>query len=234
MGGQDQKRQIVRASYILAATGVLDAFGHVSQRHPDRTCNFMISRRKAPRLVSVSDVLELDPSGHPVSEPGAQVFLERFIHSEIYRRRPDVMAVVHSDSPAVLPFTIVSSVALRPVCHVCGFLRSLKAPFDVAAVAGEGTDLLISSAALGRALADYLGEAKAALMRGHGFITVGGSIEEAVFNAVYTQVNARIQQEALRLGTPRYLTDAEAQACEAATLTQVARAWELWVREYAS
>jgi HCOMODA/2-hydroxy-3-carboxy-muconic semialdehyde decarboxylase len=144
------------------------------------------------------------------------------------------MAVVHSHALAVLPFTVVSSVPLRPVCHVCGFLRSLKAPFDVAAVAGEGTDLLISSAALGRALADHLGEAKVALMRGHGFITVGGSIQEAVFNAVYTQVNARIQQEALRLGTPRYLTDSEAQACEATTLTQVGRAWDLWVKEYAS
>jgi ribulose-5-phosphate 4-epimerase/fuculose-1-phosphate aldolase len=233
MRDPDPRHEIVQASQILFANGVVDAFGHVSQRNPDRPQTFLMSRSKAPALVSLDDVLEVDLGGEPLCEPGARLFLERFIHTEIYRRHPDVNAVVHSHAVAVLPFTVVASVPLRPVSHMCGFLRGLKAPFDIAKCAGDGSDLLIRSPELGRALAEHLDEAKVALMRGHGFTTVGGSIQEAVFNAVYTQFNARVLLDALRLGTPHYLSAAEAQACETTTLTQASRAWDLWVRRSA-
>src|SRR5579872_4734225 len=122
MQDRDARREIVQASQILFANGIVDAFGHVSQRTPDRPQTFLMSRSKAPALVSLEDVLEVDLNGTPVSEPGARLFLERFIHSEIYRRHPDVNAVVHSHAIAVLPFTVVASVPLRPISHVCGFL----------------------------------------------------------------------------------------------------------------
>jgi ribulose-5-phosphate 4-epimerase/fuculose-1-phosphate aldolase len=224
--------QIAEASRILARLELLDAFGHVSARRPDRPDRFLMSRSLAPALVSPEDIGELDYDGTCTNDPAARVFLERFIHAEIYRRRPDVMAIVHSHSPDVVPYTVVPSAGLRPICHVCGFLQGSPEPFDIRGHAGDDSDLLIRNSQLGRALAAHLGEASVVLMRGHGFTTVGASVPQATFRAVYTARNCRIDAIARGLGPPVYLTSAEAAACESTTGGQVDRAWDLWLRQY--
>ena len=231
MSQADPRLELAQASRILYAKGVVDAFGHVSRRHSEDADLFLMSRSMAPGLVQVTDILDHDLDGHPVSEPEARVFLERFIHAEIYRRRPDVMAIVHSHAPEVIPFTVVKSRPLRPICHMCGFLDALPSTFDIANFAGPDSNLLIGNADLGRAFSDHLGDANLALMRGHGFTAVGTTLAQAVFRSVYTGLNSRLQMSALQLGDPQYLTPGEAVACDHATNSQVDRAWSLWLCE---
>ena len=230
MMGDDPRGPVVQASAILYAKRVVDAFGHVSRRDPRHADRFLMSRSMAPGLVTLGDIIEHDLDGKPVSAPGACVFLERFIHAEIYRARPDVQAVVHSHASAVVPFTVVD-VPVRPVAHVCGFLGSVGRTFDVADHAGDGSDLLIRDAGLGREFASHLGHGSVALMRGHGFTAVGGTVAEAVFRAVYTALNCELLAVALQLGVPKALSEAEAAACERVTASQADRAWDLWVSE---
>lgn len=228
----DVRLEISHASRILYEMGVLDTFGHVSRRHPDRPDRYFMSRRMAPGLVTPDDVYEHDLDSNGIDAENSILFLERFIHGEIYRARPDVMSVVHSHSPSVLPFTIVKSVQLRPVCHVCGFLEGTGPAFDVAKYDGDSTDLLIRSPALGRAFAEHIGDGKVALMRGHGFTTIGDSVPQSVYRAVYTGVNSNLQMEAMRMGEPQYLTSGEAAACEDTTNGQILRVWAMWIERY--
>jgi ribulose-5-phosphate 4-epimerase/fuculose-1-phosphate aldolase len=221
-------RELVDANHILYDQGVVDGFGHVSVRHPDRPDRFLLARNMAPALVAEKDVLEFDLEGAPVEKSGPAVYLERFIHSEIYRRRPDVLAVVHSHSPAVVPFS-VTSMKLRPMFHMCGFLGTGTPVFEIRDFAGSGSDLLISSSHLGAALAQSLGQGPAVLMRGHGSTIVGSTLRQVVFRAVYTEVGARLQTEAMRLGPVTYLTEEEAVATTNTIGTQVDRAWFLWL-----
>jgi ribulose-5-phosphate 4-epimerase/fuculose-1-phosphate aldolase len=226
---------IAEGSRILYEQGVLDAFGHLSCRSPVRSDSFFISRNLAPAMVTAEDVVELDLDCTIISGPAdTRLFLERFIHAEIYRRRPDVQAIVHSHATAVLPFTLVKTARLRPVCHVCGFLEGVPPPFDVADHAGPSTDLLIRNAALGRQLADHLGNANVVLMRAHGYTAVGCSVQQAVYRAVYTIKNCQIDLSSRMLGEPTFLTAGEAAACETTTGEQVRRAWELWVQQASS
>jgi len=222
------RAELADASRILATLGVLDAFGHVSARSPGDSGRFLMSRSMAPALVTPTDVVEVDLDGTCPDDPAARLFLERFIHAEIYRRRADVTAIVHSHSPEVLPFTIVPTARVRPVCHICGFLDGTPAPFDLADHAGPGTDLLIRNTRLGAALADHLGEATVVLMRGHGFTAVGQGAPQATFRAAYTARNCQIDLSSRVLGQPVYLTEAEAAACERTTNGQIDRAWSLW------
>lgn len=228
----DPRLEVAQGSRILFGAGVVDAFGHVSRRSPDRADRFLMSRSMAPGLVTPADVIEHDLDGAPISDPGARVFLERFIHAEIYRARPDIGAIAHSHAASVVPFTVVGT-PVRPLAHTCGFLHDIGPPFDVADIAGDGTDLLIRDASLGRALANHLGSGVVILMRGHGFTTVGTTISQAVFRAIYTTLNCQLQATALQLGEPTYLSAAEAAACEASTTGQADRAWSLWVAQHA-
>jgi len=230
-GSEALRAELADASQILAALGVLDAFGHVSARSPLDSGRFLMSRSMAPALVTPTDVVEIDLDGTCPDDPAARLFLERFIHAEIYRSRPDVAAIVHSHSPDVLPFTVVPAMRVRPVCHICGFLDGTPAPFDVADHAGPGTDLLIGDPRLGAALANHLGEATVVLMRGHGFTAVGLGVPQATFRATYTARNCQIDLSSRVLGQPIYLTEAEAAACERATNSQIDRAWSLWRRD---
>lgn len=223
--------ELVDANHILFDQGVVDGFGHVSQRHPVRPDQFLLARSMAPALVTAQDVLAFDLDAAPIEAAGPTVYLERFIHSEIYRRRPDVVAVVHSHSPAVVPFSVVSGTRLRPVCHMCGFLGAETPVFEIRDVAGPGSDLLIRDARLGAALAQSLGHHGAAvLMRGHGSTVVGSTLRQAVFRAVYTEVGARLQSEAMRLGPVTYLTEEEAVATARTNDGQIDRAWLLWLK----
>ena len=223
--------ELVDANHILFDQGVVDGFGHVSVRHPERSDRFLLSRSMAPALVKEADILEFDLDGNVVVPNSPAAYLERFIHGEIYRKRGDVMAVVHSHSPSVVPFSVVTGTTLRPVCHMCGFLSEQGTPiFEIRDFAGPGSDLLITNGKLGAALADSLGEGPAVLMRGHGSTVVGSTLRQAVFRAVYTEIGARLQMEAMRLGPVTYLTEEETIGTTKTISTQYDRSWYLWLK----
>ena len=224
----DLLQDLVHANHILFDEGVLDAFGHVSVRHPDRSDRFLLARNMAPGLVRADDIIEFELDGTPVDADGRKVYLERFIHGEIYRARPDVMAVVHSHSPSVVPFSAVKSTPLRPMCHMSGFIGEGAPIFEIRDVAGDATDLLIRSAPLGESLANSLGNNNVVLMRGHGATVTGPTLKQAVYRAVYVEVNARLQADALRLGPVTYLTPGEAKTAMEMIEGQVERPWQLW------
>lgn len=220
--------ELVLANRILERLGVVDAFGHVSARRPDRPDRFLLSRSLAPGLVTTADILTFDADSEPVGDAGERAYLERFIHGEIYRARPDVMAVVHSHSPSIIPFGVVAVEPLRPVFHMAGFLGERAPVFEIRTVAGEDSDLLIRDRRLGQALAEALGPHALVLMRGHGSTAVGASLRQAVYRAAYAETNARLQSQALQLGPPAYLTAGEAQATAAINDAQLDRAWRYW------
>jgi HCOMODA/2-hydroxy-3-carboxy-muconic semialdehyde decarboxylase len=220
---------LVAASRILAKHGVLDAWGHVSIRHPGKPERYLLSRARAPALVAAEDIMEFDLDSNPVDQQSRRMFLERFIHGSAFKARPDVNAVVHSHSPTVVPFTVTKA-KLRPLLHNAGFL-GLGAPlFEIRKSAGHGTDLMILTPNLGKDLAKKLGkEAAVVLMRGHGDSVVGPSLPNAVFRAYYTEINARQQLAAMTIGGPiNFLTKAEAMTSNDAMLRASARPWALW------
>ena len=222
---------LVAANRILADQGVVDGYGHVSVRHPADPQRYLMSRSIAPELVTAADVMEYDLDSTAVDARGRTSYLERFIHGEIYRARPDVKAVVHNHSPSVIPFG-VSTVPLRPLYHMSAFLGGGVPVFDIKAAAGEPTDMLVRTPALGRALAQTLGQRPVALMRGHGAVVVGDSLPRAVFRSVYTEVNARLQAQAMALGGPvTFLDDEEARRADASVGGTVPRPWELWKKK---
>ncbi|MBB3331712.1 HCOMODA/2-hydroxy-3-carboxy-muconic semialdehyde decarboxylase [Halomonas campaniensis] len=225
---EDLLRDLVDANHILFNEGVLDAFGHVSIRHPENTERFLLARNMAPGLVTLDDILTFDLDGNPIDADDRPVYLERFIHGEIYRARPDVMAVVHSHSPSVVPFSAVKSTPLRPMCHMSGFLGAGAPIFEIRDTAGTATDLLIRDRSLGASLADSLGNDNVVLMRGHGATVAGPTLKQAVYRAIYVEVNARLQADALRLGPIEYLTLDEARSARETTEGQVERPWQLW------
>jgi HCOMODA/2-hydroxy-3-carboxy-muconic semialdehyde decarboxylase len=218
---------LVAANRILADQGVLDGFGHVSVRHPERPGRLLLSRSLAPALTKADDIMEYDLDCKPVAEQGRSSFLERFIHCEIYRARPDVMAVIHTHSQGVIPFAN-STVPLRPMFHVAGFLAAGVPVFEIRQHAGL-SNLLIADAALGKALAATLGDKSVVLMRGHGDVVVGPNIQVAVYRAIYTDVNARLQAQALALGGQvTYLEKEEGEKADQVQQQVVMRPWELW------
>ena len=218
---------IVVGSRVLADFGVLDGFGHVSARHPTNPDHFLMARSLAPALVTADDIMEFDLDGNAVDARGRAVFLERFIHAEIYKARADVMSVVHTHSPGVVPFT-VSQLALRPVYHNSAFLGGGVPVWDIRKDFGD-TDMLVRSPAIGKSLATALSDKPVVLMRGHGDVAVGPSVKAAVFRAYYTDVNARLQSQAVALGgEPNYLTPAEAVKADATNLVVIDRIWNLW------
>jgi ribulose-5-phosphate 4-epimerase/fuculose-1-phosphate aldolase len=218
---------IVVGSRILADFGVVDGFGHVSARHPTNPNHFLMSRSLAPALVTTDDIREFDLDGNPVDARGRTVFLERFIHSEIYKARPDVMSVVHTHSPGVIPFS-VSKVPLRAMFHNPAFLAVGVPVWDIRKDFGE-TSMLVANAALGKSLAETLSDKPVVLMRGHGDVTVGPTVKMAVFRAYYTDVNARLQAQALALGgEPNYLTPGEGVKADQTNFAVMDRIWNLW------
>jgi HCOMODA/2-hydroxy-3-carboxy-muconic semialdehyde decarboxylase len=220
---------LVAANRILYDQGVVDGFGHVSVRHDKTPEHFLLARSMAPGLVTTADIMEFDRDGNAIDPMGRAVYLERFIHSEIYKAHPEIKAVVHSHSPAVIPFG-VTSVKLRPVFHLSSFLGGGAPVFEIRETGGPATDMLIRTPELGAALARTLGAAPVALMRGHGDVVVAPSLREAVFRAIYTEVNARLEAEALRLGQGQvvFLNDEEAAKATATNAGVLVRAWDLW------
>ncbi len=218
--------KLALANRILYDQNVVDGFGHISVRHDKSPDHFLLSCNRAPGLVNASDILTYDLNGDLAKPSDKRSYLERFIHAEIYRVRPDVMSVVHSHSQSVIPFGATGQ-RLRPIFHMSGFLGSGSALFEIRDTAGN-TDLLIRDMGLGKALAKSLGQHNCVLMRGHGSTTVGPSIEVAVYRAIYAEVNAKLQIQAAALGPINFLTEEEAALAAATTEGQVVRAWDLW------
>jgi ribulose-5-phosphate 4-epimerase/fuculose-1-phosphate aldolase len=217
---------LVAGSRILADHGVLDAYGHISVRSDKRPEHFLMSRSRAPALMTAADVMELGPDSEPITDK-RKGFIERYIHGEIYRARPEAMAVAHSHSPSVIPFGVTRT-KLRPIYHMGSFLWSGAPVWDIRKVREEN-DLLVRDRPLGAALAGALGKCNCVLMRGHGMTVVGASVQEAVFRAIYTEMNARLQLQAMQLEGPiEFLTDEEGRRSTAANAGTLERPWEVW------
>jgi ribulose-5-phosphate 4-epimerase/fuculose-1-phosphate aldolase len=220
---------LVAANRILADQGVLDAYGHVSIRHPANPNRYLISRAMSPADVTAADIMEFDLDSNPVDRRGRSMFLERFIHGEIYQARPDVMAVIHSHSPGVIPFSI-SSVPMRPVFHTAAFLWVGVPVFEIRD-AGGMTNMLVGSGDLAKALAAKLADKPVALIRGHGNVVVGPTVKRATIRAVYTEVNARLQTIALGLGGPINYISPEEGALRDKSPGEEGRAWDGWKKK---
>jgi HCOMODA/2-hydroxy-3-carboxy-muconic semialdehyde decarboxylase len=220
---------LAAASRILAAQGVVDGFGHVSMRHPSAPNRYLMARSIAPALVTPGDIIEYDLDSNPCNANGRSSFLERFIHGEIYKARPDMISVVHSHSPSVIPFGLVG-VPMQAMFHNAAFIAVGVPVFDIREKFGA-TDMLVGNGAKGVALAEAMGKKDIVLMRAHGAVACGSTLQAAVFRAVYTEVNARIQHwtAALGGGAPIAALDAEeGRLADAVNETAGRRAWDLW------
>jgi ribulose-5-phosphate 4-epimerase/fuculose-1-phosphate aldolase len=222
------RHELAVANRILGHEGVIDAFGHVSLRHPDRPDRYLLSRSRAPALVEPDDILEFTLDSEPVAPPTVQLYAERVIHGEIYKARPDVIAVCHHHSAAIMPFAI-SGEAIVPVFHL-GAAMGPVAPFWDSRDDFGDTNLLVVKPEEGASLARALGKHSMVLMRRHGATVVGASLRELVFRSIYSCDNARYLAEAKRLGNFGPLTPGEiamAQELYARPNTH-SRAWEYW------
>ena len=220
---------LAAAGRILVTQGVMDGFGHVSLRHPHAPDRYFMARSIAPALVTPADIIEYDLDSNPCNANGRGSFLERFIHGEIFKARPDIMSVVHSHSPSVIPFGLVN-VPIQAMFHNAAFLAAGVPVFDIREKFGA-TDMLIGNGAKGVALAQVMGKKDIAMMRAHGSVACGPTLQTAVFRAVYTEVNARVQHwtNALGGGAPVAALDSEeGLLADAVNQTAGMRAWDLW------
>jgi ribulose-5-phosphate 4-epimerase/fuculose-1-phosphate aldolase len=218
--------QLVLANRILANEGVMDAFGHVSMRDPKRPDRFLLSCSRAPELVQDEDILTFDSESEPVVEPRSAMYIERYIHGEIYRARPDVHAICHHHAAAVMPFCI-AGVALRPV-YQHGAMIGTEVPLWNSQDEFGDTNLLITNVQQGASLARALGPNAIVLMRNHGATVVGSSITELVFRAVTSCMNAQFQLAAAQLGPVQGLTPGETQKAGRVSPAAIERAWSYW------
>ena len=223
-----QLEDLVTANRILAREEVVDAFGHVSIRHPEHPGRYILSQSRAPELVDTADLMEYTLEGEPLDQQDRPMYSERPIHGGAYEARPDVMAVVHNHSPAVLPFG-VTGVPLRPMFHMGAVVGEPVPVWDIRDNFSN-TSLLVTTMEQGRDLAATLGSNRAALMRGHGCVVVGSTLKQAVMRSVYLQANARLLLRSLPLGEVKYLSPSEIElmAESLSRPSSIARAWEYW------
>jgi len=225
-------RDVVIANRILAHQGVVDAYGHVSIRHPDNPEHFLLSRSRSPELVEERDIMEFTLDGKVVGDDRRPPYLERFIHGGLYEARPDVNAVVHSHAEETLPYGI-TGVPLKPVIHVASSMGPEIPVWDIADKFGDNTNLLVINQEQGRDLAKRIGPGRIALMRGHGFAAGGATVQDVVRLAVYLPVNARVMSAAMRLSpTFKALAPGEIEVRSAFNpkAPESWRAWEYWAR----
>jgi HCOMODA/2-hydroxy-3-carboxy-muconic semialdehyde decarboxylase len=224
---------LVAANRILASEGIVDAFGHVSARHPDQADRFLLSRAVSPELVETDDIMEFTLDGEAAGKVSGKPYLERFIHAALYQTRPDIQSVVHSHSRGPIPFGLTGE-KLRPVVHSCATLGTEVPVWDAQASFGD-TDLLVSNIAMGLDMARAVGNGNCVLMRGHGSTVAGKSIREAVYTAVYLEVNAELQWKVGALGKAKFLTPGEIEKVTARLSKGnpgegFNRSWEYWCR----
>ncbi len=226
------RHELVMGNRILANEGILDAFGHVSVRHPKHADRFIMAWARAPQLIEAADLLEFALDGQLLDTTDLVPYLERFIHGAIYELRPEVMAVCHNHTLSILPFSISKTVRLRPVIHTGAVLGGEVPVWDIADEFGSNTNMLVVTQAQGRSLARTLGQGRIALMRGHGSVVVGPDVPGVVSACMAMDKNARAQLQAMQLGefiplAPGEITRPWVPSGEAPLPD---RAWELWVR----
>jgi ribulose-5-phosphate 4-epimerase/fuculose-1-phosphate aldolase len=219
--------ELVTANRILATEGIVDSFGHISVRHPERSDRFLLSRARAPQRIEPGDIMEFTLEGDPINARGRKPYLERFIHGAILEARPEVHAVAHNHSPSTIPFGITGR-KLQPLLHMCASIGHKVPLWDSHDKFGD-TNLLVDSMAMGRDLAKKLGKGRTALMRGHGAVIAGTSIRHAVFVSVYLELNAKLQMQAMQMGKIKFLYPGEVDAVIKRTgPVGINRAWENW------
>ena len=220
---------LVTANRILAREGVVDSFGHVSIRHPDRQDRYMLSRARAPECIEIEDLMEFDFDGAAIDPDGRKPYAERYIHGGVYKTRSDVHAVVHHHSPSVIPFSVTAA-ELSPVMHMCAGIGASVPTWDSRSRFGD-TNLLVTNAEMAADLAAALGRRPVVLMRGHGAVVAGASLREVVFNSIYLQLNADLQMKAAALGDITFLSEGEiAAVLRTRGSFTFERAWEFWCR----
>ncbi len=218
---------LAAASRILVDQGVFDAAGHTSMRHPGNAARFLMSRSLAPESTTADDIMEFDLDCNAVDPKGRSGFLERYLHGEIYKKRPDVMAIAHSHSPSVIAFGL-SDVPMRAMYHNAAFLAAGVPVFDIREKFGA-TDIVISTPEKGAALAETLADKPVALLRAHGMVVVGPSLPVAIFRAIFTVTSANIQHQTIALGGRIASLDAEEGAiADVVNVQTVGRSWDLW------
>jgi HCOMODA/2-hydroxy-3-carboxy-muconic semialdehyde decarboxylase len=222
---------LVAANHVLYAKGIVDGLGHISVRHDKDPSMYLLAAERAPALVAKDDIAIYDLDSNALTLKERRGYIERYIHGEIYKARPDVMSVIHCHAPSLVTFC-VCQVPLKPLYHMSGFLGAGVGRFEARETFGM-TDMLISSPAMGRELAKSLGKRAVVLMRGHGATMAGASIKHTVFRAIYTALNATMQMDAMRLGDVTYLSDEEAAKATATNDKVVDRSWALWKAEAA-
>jgi ribulose-5-phosphate 4-epimerase/fuculose-1-phosphate aldolase len=225
--------ELVVANRILSREEVVDGFGHVSVRHPERPDRFLMSRARAPQMVEAGDIMEFTLDGAPVDARGRSPYSERFIHAALYQARPEVKSVVHSHSHATIPFGVCGEI-IRPVMHNCAPIGKAVPIWDSQDRFGD-TDLMVTTLEMGRDLARTVADNPSALMRGHGTVTVGRTLRRSVYVAIKLQDNANLQREASRFATIKFLSPGEVDKMGAALdayddrpLMGIDRAWEYW------
>jgi ribulose-5-phosphate 4-epimerase/fuculose-1-phosphate aldolase len=228
---EDVLRDLVVGNRVLSHEGVVDAYGHISARDPESRDRFFLSRSLAPEFVDFKDIIEFTLEGEPAQAETRPLYIERFIHSSIYRERPEAMAVVHAHAEDVLPFGI-SSQPLVPVIHSGAFIGREVPVWDIADNFGDETNLLVTNAEQGKDLAQRLGSNNVVLMRGHGFAAAAASIVDVVRMSIYLPRNARALMNALRLGGPQPLSEGEIAARTGSGYRpdspETWRAWQYW------
>ena len=218
--------ELVAANHILAHNGVLNSFGHVSVRDPRDPNRYLQSQAIAPRDVTAADLITFDLDSNPLNARGREPYRERYIHGMIYQARPDVHAVVHSHSPTIIPFSVTEK-PLRAIFHNGHFLGQGTPVWEIRDHAGEQNNMLVLSNELGRSLAKALGQGSVVLMRGHGNAVAGPNLKTTVFRAIYTEVNAKLQMQAVMLGGPiTFLNEYEEKKSQ-----NVDRPWDTWLKQ---
>jgi ribulose-5-phosphate 4-epimerase/fuculose-1-phosphate aldolase len=222
--------ELVTANRILAQQGVVDAFGHISVRHPDRADRYVMSCSRAPEQVVYEDLVEFDLDGEPTSPQSRPLYAERAIHSEIYRARPEIRAVCHNHAPATIPFG-VTKIALRPIAHVAAPIGGHIPTWDIRDTFGD-TDMLVTSTATARSLIEAMGDATVILLVGHGSTVATHDLRATVLTSVYLNENAKLLTSALMLDRTnvRYLSAGEVRALTERQFSPLAldRAWNAW------
>ena len=231
MAGLDAHLEdLVVANRILAHEGVVDGFGHVSLRLPERPDRFFMSRSRSPELVTLDDIMEFDLDCNPIDQRGRVMYGERAIHGAIFQARPDVGSVVHNHADEIIPYSVTKS-PIRQIIHTAGGIGHDVPVWDIRDDFGD-TDMLVRNLMQGRSLAKTLGDKAAVLMRGHGCTVIGKTVRDAVRIAIYLMVNARLQTEAMRFGDVTFLSEGEIVATAEMSASPLAadRLWEYWTR----
>jgi HCOMODA/2-hydroxy-3-carboxy-muconic semialdehyde decarboxylase len=225
----EARRELALANRIVANEGVIDAFGHVSMRHPDNPNRYFLSRSRAPELVTPDDFIEYDLDSQPVRKPEHTQYSERVIHGEIYKARPEVNSVCHHHCAAFMPLLAVGADYL-PIFHL-GAVGGIRPPFwDQHDEFGD-TNMLVIKPEEGASLARALGSHWLVLMKRHGVTVAGTSVRDCVFRSVYSARNAEYQVRALTIGdTIASLSPGETELAGAisAKTTGLTRSWEYW------